>query len=331
MTTALVIFAVIFILVIIYLASLEGQYNIDRSIVINASPEDTFTAVVDFKSWPEWSPWLLHEPQTRLIYSDNYDQENGFYEWDGKLVGAGKLTHLKITPLKAIQQKIEFLRPFKSVCSVSWTFHEVNGGTEVHWLMQGKMPFFFRFMTTGMIKMINRDYDLGLNLLNGYLNKDNPHPVITFKGIQELKGFQYTYITFKGHLNEMLYAIESGFTDLHQRIENSGVVSGKHLTIYRKADLDNLYFECEFALPIQNISGSSDLLLNSLPAGKYYQVDCLGDYQFLELLRYKAESHLKMLKLNIDKRRYSFEVYDKTPQQNVNTNEVRTTLYLPVK
>lgn len=331
MTTALIILAIFFTVLIIYLSTLDGQYNIDRSLIINAPVKETYDAIVDFKSWPEWSPWLLHEPQTSLIYSDNYQQENGYYSWDGKLVGAGKLTHLQLTPFEAIQQEIEFIRPFKSICSVSWTFKEVDGKTEVHWLMQGTMPFFFRFMTKMTISMINKDYELGLHLLNGYLNKDNPHPEITFCGTKDLKEFQYTYIPFKGVLSEMVTAMETGFSELLHKTDKAGITSGLPVTIYRKVDLDKHYFECEIAVPVNKLVDSENLHFNNLSGGKYYKVESLGHYQFLELARYKAETHIKMLKLKLDTSRSSFEVYENSPQPTENSNKIKTSLYFPVK
>lgn len=331
MTTILLILGIILLGAVVYLASLEGQYNIDRSLKINAPIEDTYNAVVDFKTWPRWSPWLMHEPETVISYSDHFQQEGGYYSWDGKLVGAGKLTHKKFHDKYSIDQEIEFIRPFKSICTVGWTFKEVDGLTEVHWTMQGRMPFLFRFMTKMTIDMISKDYDLGLNLLNGYLNKDNPHPEISFKGTQQLDGFQYACKSFKGNMQEMVTAMESGFPELILQTEKLGITQGLPLTIYHKMDPAKLYFECDIAVPVNRQADISDLQLKNFNSGKYFKVECCGDYKFLELGWYKAFSHVKMLKLKLDMKRPSLEVYENNPQDIVDTNVIKTSLYLPVK
>ena len=90
--------AVLALAALIYLASLDGGFRVRRCLEVNAPTEQAFAAVLDLRCWPQWSPWLLHEADVELIYSDNYQAEGGYYSWAGKVVGAGKLTHLEIRP-----------------------------------------------------------------------------------------------------------------------------------------------------------------------------------------------------------------------------------------
>ena len=141
MWITIAIIAVIVLAGLLYLASLDGSFSVRRSLEIDAPIESVFDAVVDFKSWPEWSPWLLHEPDTRLEYSDDYRLEGGYYSWDGKVVGAGRLTHIAIKPGSRISQQIDFIRPFKASNQVIWEFEARDAKTLVSWEMQGRMPF----------------------------------------------------------------------------------------------------------------------------------------------------------------------------------------------
>lgn len=58
MALLLTILAIILVTLILYLASLDGEYLVDRSLVIRAPVDDVYKTVVDFKTWPQWSPWL---------------------------------------------------------------------------------------------------------------------------------------------------------------------------------------------------------------------------------------------------------------------------------
>jgi effector-binding domain-containing protein len=65
--------------------------------------------------------------------------------------------------------------------------------------------------------------------------------------------------------------------------------------------------------------------------GKHFKVTLTGSCDFLELAWYAAVGHSRMLKLKIDKRRPMLEVYENDPNSVANSNELRTTLYLPLR
>ncbi|MCG7986767.1 MAG: SRPBCC family protein [Candidatus Thiodiazotropha lotti] len=155
MTTLLIVlFVVILAVPLIYLSTLKGEFVVSRSLTIGVAREQVFEKIKDFRSWPEWSPWLMHEPEAHLEYSDAPDQQGGWYSWDGETVGAGRLTHMKFSGSDKIEQKIEFLRPFKSVSQVWWELERLDeGNTQVSWNMSGSMPFLFRFMTKKSLNM----------------------------------------------------------------------------------------------------------------------------------------------------------------------------------
>lgn len=247
------------------------------------------------------------------------------------MVGAGKLIHEQLNANRSIQQRIEFIRPFKSICSVRWTFSEVDGNTEVHWIMQGKMPFLLRFMTKMTVEMITKDYDLGLLLLNGFMNSSNEHPRYKFCGEDKLASIDYIFRSFKGYQDDMAGFKQSQLPLLVENAKTEGIADGKPLTIYHKAGRKKMYFECDLAIPVTQRGTEPSQPVKTLPEGKYYRIDCLGDYRFLELAWYKALCHVKMLKLKIDKSMPYLEVYQNNPDEVEHSNEVLTTIYLPIK
>ncbi len=58
-------------------------------------------------------------------------------------------------------------------------------------------------MTAKMGAMIGRDYDLGLALLQGYLNSASAHPKLSFIGTESLDNFSYWAIPFQGNLRQL--------------------------------------------------------------------------------------------------------------------------------
>ena len=283
MTTALIIIALIVIGLLIFLLRQPANFEVDRTLLIDAPVDRVFQTIRNFKTWPQWSPWLMHAPECKLEYSDNYQDSGGHYRWDGKLVGAGTLTHVDIQQGLSIDQRIEFLRPFKSSSEVSWTFDPHDEQTRVHWIMRGSMPFLFRFMTPMMTEMVSKDYDLGLNLLNGYLNPQSEHPRIEFKGTTTLDDFCYARKTFSGGLEQLKQAMQEGFPALYQQTSELKIVQGVPLSVYHRVDLKKDLFVCDIAIPVNRQSNGDNLDIAEFKGGLYYQLDCQGDYRFLEL------------------------------------------------
>ncbi|MET0074589.1 hypothetical protein A3197_15680 [Candidatus Thiodiazotropha endoloripes] len=334
MTTILIVlFVVILAVPLIYLSTLKGEFVVSRSLTIGVAREQVFEKIKDFRSWPEWSPWLMHEPEAHLEYSDAPDQQGGWYSWDGETVGAGRLTHMKFSGSDKIEQKIEFLRPFKSVSQVWWELERLDeGNTQVSWNMSGSMPFLFRFMTKKIAEYVGKDYDTGLAMLRGVLEPGAEYPRFSFAGVVEMPAQTALTIPFEGDLETMKTAMAEGFSKLGEfAAENQQLTSGCPFTCYHDVDLQTMYFKCDMCLPVNQEVTQSGFKQKQFPAGRYYKVTMQGSYQFLELAWYQAYSHLQMQKIKPRKKAASFEFYENDPNEVGHTNEIKTSLYVPVK
>ena len=333
MTTVLVVLALIIAALLLYLATLDGSYTVKRSLEIGANQKTVFDKIRDFRSWPDWSPWLMHEPDTRLVYSDTPDQEGGWYTWNGRTIGAGKLIHEKFIGEEKIEQRIEFKRPFKSVCKVWWDFEpQDDRTTKVHWNMAGKMPFLFRFMARKLPQYISKDYDTGLYMLRSELETGSEVPRISFEGAAEVPDQTALVIHFEGHLEDMKKAMMEGFPRLGKYVDDNKLsATGYPFTIYHKVDLGKMRFNCDMALPVPAETTSAEFDVKSYTGGRYYKTTLRGSYEFLELAWYQAYSHLQMQKIKPQHKRASLEMYENDPATVSHTNEIITSIYIPIK
>ena len=313
---------------LIYLASQNGHFRVRRSLEIDAAVESAFDAVLDFKSWPLWSPWLMHEPDTPLDYSEKVRVEDGYYSWDGKVIGAGKVTHLEIRPGRSIHQQIEFQRPFKSVNQVDWEFEKIGARTLVTWEMRGKMPFLLRFMAKRIEPIIARDCELGLALLGGYLNEAMPHPQLDFIGDDELEPFHYWAIPCNGNLRQLEAARRSNIETL--RSSPAGRI-GLSLTLYQRFDPLGVQFQAEIAVPISDNTPPSNYRQRSFSGGHYYKMTLHGDLRFLPLAWHALASHCRMHKIKTEATRPALEIYHQDPGESDDNNQQVTTLFLPIR
>ncbi len=332
MTYLIIGILVLIAVALIYLATIDGSYEVKRSKRVNADKQTVYDKLRDFKSWPDWSPWLMHEPEAKLVFSDHFSDVGGFYTWDGQHVGAGKLSHIQLDQPSRIQQRLEFTRPFKSVCDVDFEIIEVNNQAEITWTMRGRMPFLFRFMAKKTAEMIGKDYELGLAMLAGKLDSEAEFPGLSFDGEQTRQSQTALCQSFSGEVSEMETAMRAGYPALVEYIKtNNGVITDAPLAVYHKVDLKTMYFDCDFAVPVKEGLDPGNYQIKQLPVGRFFKITLHGSYEFLELAWYSAYCHLRMHKIKHAKNRPSMEVYITDPETVNSTNQLVTELYIPLK
>lgn len=322
-----------------YLVVFDGAYEVRRQIRIRAPRRAVFEKVRDFRTWHEWSPWLMHEPDAQVQFGEP-EREGGYYAWDGKYVGAGRLTHVSLQMPGRIEQRIEFVRPFRSVCEVFWEFEEARlpegeEATELAWGMRGRMPFRLRFLARRVASMVEKDYDLGLAFLNARLDPQADTLNVEFRGPVRRDAQRCLCLRFDGSIREMPRAMQEGFPRLAAYLKSRGIeLGGAPLTIYRKSDCKKQTVTCDMAFPLpedaptEERAGGFDV--RHLPGGDYFEVSARGDYRFLELAWHAAMCHVRMKKLKYDKSRPPFEIYANDPRETAK-NDLLTSIHLPLR
>ncbi len=328
--TILWIIVAIFGIGLIYLASKPGKFNVSESITVKAPVGDVFNKILDLKTWANWSPWVMHEPDVKLNFSDDIDQEGGHYSWDGAHIGSGKLMHVKLETNARILQKITFLKPFKNTADIEWSFAEETEGTKLTWQMHGSMPFFFRWMVPMMIRMISSDYKVGLRLLNQLLDPSAPKFQVQFDGAVDREALSGISQHFQGSFEQLPQAMEKSFTHLLGKVESENLkISSHFFAAYSKTDIKKMTTQCDMVVPIESLD-EIDAEKYTAPAGKYFKITYNGRYDYLEQVWFSAASHLRMHKIKWDTNRPSLEIYIADPR-NAEPDQLVTELYLPIR
>ncbi len=328
MWLALALAAALLLAAVAYLVGFDGRFRVERSREIAAPVNAVFAAVANFRTWPAWSPWLLHEPDAELVYSDDCDREGGYYSWKGKRIGAGRLTHVRLRANSAIEQQIEFRRPFKARQRVAWAFESRGDNTLVSWEMSGRMPLLLRFMATRIEPMIGRDYELGLAMLSGFVNADAEHPQLVFDGREELEDFSYWSIPCPGNRRQLETSRDSSLEALKRAADGK---TGLGLTLYRRFDPLAAHHSAEVAIPVAAQTPASNYAQRKFHGGPYFRMTLRGGYQFLPLGWHALYGHCRMLGLKLDRSRPALEIYHSTPAETTDSNRVTTALFAPLK
>lgn len=333
MWIALGLLAAVLTTAVLFLLSLPGDYEVKRCREIKVSAETLFATLRNFKSWPDWSPWLIHEPDCTLEFSDNFDQEGGWYRWDGQYVGSGRLEHLQLDSPLHLELKIQFFKPFKSEARVGFELQAATDGfTELCWTMHGRMPLLLRWLTPMLKRMIGNDYELGLVRLQGLLDAEAETLKLDFKAQQTLETQTALIKDFDCNMAELGPVMREGFATLLQQLQQAGLApSAAPLCLYQKADPKKDRFKGQMAMPVADTNKARFAgQTTTIAGGKYLIVTVTGAYDFLKLAWHAAIAHSKMHKLKIDGQRPLLEIYDSDPTR-VSANELQTRIAIPLK
>jgi hypothetical protein len=140
-------------------------YTVERSIRIEASPQEIFALVADFRRWTEWSPWEGLDPELQRTYSGSESGPGASYRWSGnRKAGQGEMTILKAVEPSLITVDLRFDKPFKARNDMSFGIEEEGSGTAVQWAMTGKKTFVTRVMGIfkSMDALVGPDFEKGL-------------------------------------------------------------------------------------------------------------------------------------------------------------------------
>jgi hypothetical protein len=142
-----------------------STFEVRRSAVIPATPEEIFPLVNSFHEWEAWSPWEQVDPgMSRRYYGPDSGVGAG-YEWSGnRKAGSGTMEIVESGPSDTVRIRLQFTKPFKALNPTTFTFTPAPGGTEVTWRMTGEnkgaAKVFALFMN--MDKLVGSDFERGL-------------------------------------------------------------------------------------------------------------------------------------------------------------------------
>lgn len=140
-----------------------GTFRIERSAVIDASPDAIFPLIDDFRAWTGWSPWEKLDANLARTYSGPSHGKGAGYAWEGKKAGTGSMRILESSPGRKIAIQLAFLKPFAATNLAEFTFEPQGGSTRVTWAMSGRHTVLTRvFHSLGMEKMTGKAFEAGL-------------------------------------------------------------------------------------------------------------------------------------------------------------------------
>ena len=163
------------IVVFAIVASLQpGEFHVERSASIAASPLALFEQANDHRKFEAWNPWAKLDPNVKNTYSGPPSGVGAACSWDGNSdVGAGAATIIESKPGELVRMRMDWKRPMEGVAIVDFTFKSEGDKTKVTWAMEGKNGFIGKAMSLFIDcdDMIGPQFEQGLANLGQVVSK----------------------------------------------------------------------------------------------------------------------------------------------------------------
>lgn len=160
-----IVFVVLIAVFVVVGLLLPAEYEVERSVLIEADNEAIHTLVGDLRQWPEWTPWLDMDPTIETTFGEITTGVGAHQSWSGKS-GGGKLTFTECDLETGIVYDMTFDEDsYESVGRIEYA--SAAGGVEVRWTMTGEIGMnpVSRYFGALMDMMVGPMFDKGLKNL----------------------------------------------------------------------------------------------------------------------------------------------------------------------
>lgn len=155
-------FAVLLVLLVLVAFFLPRHYRIERSLVINATPEAILAPCADLREWKKWGVWYQRDPQIQTTYSTPPTGVGSWVDWKSQQEGNGKMTITKLTPTEIVYA-LEFPDHGMKSTGVMKLAPE-GSGQRLVWSDEGDLGMnpLSRWFGLFLDQLIGKDFETGL-------------------------------------------------------------------------------------------------------------------------------------------------------------------------
>ena len=168
MLITILIIGLIVAVIIVIAFTKPNTFHVQRSIIIDSSPENIFLHINKLRDWQFWSPYEFKDPKMQREFGRIDTGKGAFYAWQGNnQVGQGYMEIIESKIPSNIKIALTFIKPFKGNNTAEFTLTPENNTTQLTWAMYGPNTFISKIMQIfiNFDRMIGNDFSSGLNKL----------------------------------------------------------------------------------------------------------------------------------------------------------------------
>lgn len=317
----------------IFIATQKGDFEIERSKVINAPKNTVFHYINDLENWPNFNKGMIDDPNLKITYSTNTTGNGASCVWSG-VDGSGDIQTIRTKNNESITQKVNN-NGTKS--EVSWQFKDTVGGTKVTWKTKGKLSFelkFYAVLKGGVEKNIGKVFEESLINLDKILDYETNTYSVKNEGEVTKTATYYLSQTFSSKVTNIAKNSKIVFSKILDYCSKNGIATyGKPFLMVHLFDKTHETAKITFCIPVQNEilvgpeTGIKSGKLESFPAIKTI---LKGDYSHINQALSETNAYFTKKAIIKDPKFSHLEVY------TIGRNEIKqpskwvTTIYSPI-
>jgi effector-binding domain-containing protein len=279
-----------FLLILVVLFMLLGlilpkEYDVSRSVLIDAPRSLVFQHVRTLTVMETWSPWADRDPDQELRLEGEDGTVGATMYWSGnKEVGKGLQRIVDIIENERVATQLVFIEPFSSEADVSLLLSEEADGVEVTWSMNSTMAFPWNALMPfmGIEKAIGKDFEDGLGRLKAIVEGKVRQPVYGGFNIRIEDHPPTTYIGYRSRVRwddlEAFFARQMPALyreSMRQKAEKAGPPSA----LYYEWDEVSQTADIALVLPVAAAVALKGGMVEELPGGRMAVIEYMGPYQ----------------------------------------------------
>lgn len=316
----------------IWMATIPGEYSVERSAVIDAKPAAVYAVVSDFQTWKGWSTWAKRDATMNMEFGEISQGAGASYSWTSENSGNGSQEITDAVENESMNTLVKFEGMGES--KGHWTFEETEDGrTNVTWGFSGEFPFFFRVFSLGMDDQVGKDFEEGFANLNEYMASmpaDEASTEMVFEMV-ETTPMNYYSVTDEVAISDMTSQF---FADRYGELmtflgEDSKNMTGAPFALYHMWDMENNMTKVEVALSVSSeLEGNERINKGMTYEGTAIKAVHVGSYDGAGAVHMALEQHMN--DNNYEMAGPCWEVYVTDPGEEPDTTKWVTEIYYPV-
>lgn len=330
---------IIFIAGSIYVATKDGDFEVESSRLINAPAPLLFREVADPANWKTWNAWREVEGINMEVTGEATGEGAGII-WQADEIKDGRIQTTAVIPYNTIEQDLSMQTIIgEAEGRVRWTFEPEGDQTRVTWRLEGDQSFkdklAFTVQDDDLADVFQPIFEQSLENLKQNVTRKMEEYSINVEGVTEHGGGYYMYTTTAARMSEVNSKAAKMIEQVRIYMEQNNIsISGQPLIIYNQRDDRNgtTIFSTGVPTPSQVITPSGSEILNGyLEPQKVVKTTLKGHHKNASEAWESTYRYIEENGLLVNPQGQPFEIFITDITQVDNPALWITEIYIPVE